>query len=94
MATIVKRVLDRMDDLLKQQKPVGGASQEDFDKLKASQGEIQQLAGEFKTQLTVIGADMLRARDNLAELKQKTGDLARRLDHLDRRAGALSGKVR
>src|SRR3954453_613968 len=58
MATIIKRILDRMDDIVKQAKPGPGITQEDIDKLKASVGEIQQLANEFKTQLAVIGADM------------------------------------
>src|SRR6476659_8813436 len=68
MATILKRVLDRMDDLVKQQKPGNGVTQEDFDKLKASVGEIQQLVNEFKTQMTVIGADMLKVKDDLTAL--------------------------
>lgn len=45
MATIVKRILGRMDEIVKQQKPGNGVAQEDFDKLKASVGEIQQLVG-------------------------------------------------
>src|SRR5438105_2387241 len=54
MATILKRVLDRMDELLQAPKPAAGVTQEDFERLKASVGEIQQLVNEFKTQLTVI----------------------------------------
>src|SRR5437764_1447244 len=38
MATIIKRVIDRMDEIIKNQ-PKTGPSQEDFDKLKTSVGE-------------------------------------------------------
>ena len=93
MATILKRVLDRMDDLLKQQKPGGGVTQEDFDKLKASVGEIQQLVNEFKTQLTVIGADMLKAKDDLTALKQRVGDLSAKVSAFDTRISGLSTRV-
>src|SRR5947208_13699791 len=46
MATIIKRIIDRMDDIVKQPKPAQGVSQEDFDKLKASANEIAQLVNE------------------------------------------------
>jgi hypothetical protein len=93
MATIIKRILDRLDDIVKQQKPGNGITQEDFDKLKASVGEIQQLAGEFKVQLAVIGADMAKAKDDIAALQQRLGALSGRVDTLDGRVDALSGKV-
>ena len=92
MATILKRVLDRVDDIVRPQKP-GTVSQEDIDRLKASQGEIRQLVNEFKTQLTVIGADMVKVRDDLAALKQQAGDLGKRVDRFDTRLGALTAKV-
>ncbi len=93
MATILKRILDRMDDVVKSPKPGSVVSQEDFDKLKASVGEIQQLVNEFKTQLTVIGADMTQVRDDLALLKKQIGDLSATVGALDTRVSALSGKV-
>jgi hypothetical protein len=93
MATIIKRILDRMDVIVKQQKPGPGITQEDFDKLHASVGEIQQLAGEFKVQLAVIGADMAKAKDDIAALQQQLGALGSRVDTLDGRLSALSGKV-
>ena len=92
MATILKRVLDRMDDIVRPQKP-GSVSQEDIDRLKASQGEIRQLVNEFKTQLTVIGADMVKVRDDLAALKQQAGDLGKRVDLFDARFNALTAEV-
>src|SRR5438094_3976244 len=46
MATIIKRIVDRLDDMIKQGKPAPGVSQEDFNKLKASAGEIAQLVNE------------------------------------------------
>jgi hypothetical protein len=93
MATIIKRILDRMDDIVKQQKPGNGITQEDFDKLKASVGEIQQLVNEFKTQLTVIGTDMSKVKDDLTALKQQVGDLSARVDTFDKRISGLSTKV-
>jgi hypothetical protein len=93
MATIIKRILDRMDDIVKQQKPGNGITQEDFDKLKASVGAIQQLVSEFKTQLTVIGTDMSKVKDDLTTLKQQVGDLSARADAYDRRLSVLSAKV-
>src|SRR3978361_2357696 len=64
MATIIKRILDRMDEVVKQQ-PAGGVTQADLDSLKRSVGEIQMLVNEFKTQLTVIGTDMTQVKDDL-----------------------------
>src|SRR5207253_2536341 len=93
MATIIKRVLDRMDEIVRQQKPGGGVSQEDIDKLKASVGEIQQLVGDFKTQLTVIGTDMTRVKDDLAALRQQVGDLSSKVNSFDGRLNSLSAKV-
>src|SRR5205807_7369623 len=77
----------------KQAKPGPGVSQEDFDKLKASVGEIAQLVNEFKTQLTVIGADMTQVRDDLVALKKQVGDLGAKVDGFDARINTLSGKV-
>jgi polyhydroxyalkanoate synthesis regulator phasin len=91
MATIIKRILDRMDDLVKQAKP--GVTQEDFDKLKASVGEIRQLVEEFKTQLTIIGTDMTQVKSDLEALKAQVGALTGRVDALDTRVSGLSAKV-
>ena len=93
MATIIKRILDRMDEIVKQQKPGNGVSQEDIDKLKASVGEIQQLVNDFKTQLTVIGTDMSKVKDDLTALKQQVGDLSAKIDGFDTRIGGLTTKL-
>ena len=93
MATIIKRVVDRMDDIVKQPKPGNGVSQEDFDKLKASVGEIAQLVNEFKTHLTVIGTDMTQVKDDLTALKKLVGELGTRVDGFDSRINSLTGKV-
>ena len=93
MATIIKRILDRMDEIVKQQKPGNGVTQEDFDKLKASVGEIQQLVNDFKTQLTVIGADMTQVKSDLDALKQQVGSLGAKVNGFDTRIGDLSAKV-
>jgi hypothetical protein len=93
MATIIKRILDRMDDMIKAGKPAPGVTQEDFDKLKASVGEIAQLANEFKTQLTVIGTDMTAVKDDLTALRKIVGELGAKVDGFDARINALSGKV-
>ena len=92
MAAIIKRILDRMDDIVKNQ-PKPGVSQEDFDKLKSSVGEIQQLVNEFKTQLTVIGTDLNTVKDDLTTLKGKVSDLSAKVDGFDTRLNALSTKV-
>jgi hypothetical protein len=92
MATILKRILDRMDDMLKNQ-PKGGVSQEDFDKLKSSMGEIQQLVNEFKTQLTVIGTDMTKVKDDLTALKGQISDLSAKVATFDTHINGLSTKV-
>lgn len=91
MATIVKRVIDRMDELVRQ-KPEG-VTQDDFNKLKTSVGEIQQLVNEFKTQLTVIGTDMTAVKDDLTALKQQVGDLTTKVNGFDTRLNTLSSKV-
>jgi len=93
MATIIKRIIDRMDEIVKQPKPGNGVSQEDFDKLKVSVGEIAQLINEFKTQLTVIGTDMTQVKDDLAALKKQVGDLGTKVDGFDGRLNSLSAKV-
>lgn len=92
MATIIKRILDRMDDIIKNQ-PKGGVSQDDFNNLKNSVGEIQALVNDFKTQLAVIGTDMNSVKSDLAALKQQVGDLSTKVDSFDARIGEISGKV-
>ena len=93
MATIIKRIVDRMDDIVKQPKPGNGVTQEDFDKIKASVGEIGQLVNEFKTQLTVLGTDMTQVKDDLAALRKLVGELGAKVDGFDSRLNTLSSKV-
>jgi archaellum component FlaC len=82
MATLIQRVVARMDDLLN-----GKGSQEDLAKLNRSAGEIRELVNGFKTELTVIGTDMEKVKSDLAALKAQVdtlsgqvGDLTRRVD--------------
>lgn len=94
MATIIKRVIDRMDDMVKSgPAPKGGVSQEDFDKLKSSVGEIAQMVNEFKTQLTVIGTDMEQVKKDLTDLKTQFGALSDKVNGFDNRINALTTKV-
>ena len=90
MATIIKRVLDRMDEIVKSPK---GVSQDDFNTLKASVAEIQRLTEEFKTQLAVIGTDLTGVKNDLTALKGQVNDLSARVDTFDTRINTLSTSV-
>jgi len=81
MATILQRVVARMDDLVSH-----SASKEDLDKLASSQAEIRELVDSFKTEMTVIGTDMQTVKKDLASLQAQVSDL-------DSRVGSLSQKV-
>ena len=86
MATIIERIINRMDDLLAQQKPApAGASQADLDALKASVGEIRSLVDDFKKELLVIGTDLSKAKDDLDALKQQVGALNEKVNGFDTR---------
>ncbi len=88
MATIIERILNRMDELVAQQKiapPAAGVSQADFDALKASVGEIRSLVDDFKKELLVIGTDLSKTRDDLEALKQQVGALTNKVNAFDQR---------
>ncbi|MCW3051330.1 MAG: S-layer y domain [Chthonomonadales bacterium] len=88
MATIIERIIGRMDDLLAQQKPAtppAGVSQADFDALKASVGEIRSLVEDFKKELLVIGTDLSKAKEDIESLKQQVGALTEKVNGFDQR---------
>ncbi len=74
MATIVQRILQRVDDLLAKKADKGGAPQT----TPAPQGvsetqlnEVRKLVEELKTELTVIGTDLTKVKEELKELSGK-----------------------
>jgi hypothetical protein len=86
MATIIERILNRMDDLVAQQKSGGtGVRQADLDALKASIGDIHTLVDDFKKELLVIGTDLIKAKDDIEALKQQVGALTEKVNGLDQR---------
>ena len=101
MATILKRVIDRVDELIKAiPMPPAGASKEDMaklkddqDKLKSSLDEISRMVSEFKTQLTVIGTDMESVKKDLLTLRDQVGALGTKADGFDARISGLTTKV-
>ena len=85
MATIIERVLARMDDLLNQK-----ASKSDLDNLQKSGAEIRDLVNEFKKELLVIGTDLDRAKSDLAALKVQLDDLTTRVNAQDAKIDAAA----
>ena len=85
MATILERVLTRMDDLLNQK-----ASKADIDKLEKSGAEIRDLVDEFRKELLVIGTDMTRVKEDLAALKVQINELSTKVDALGNRIDAAN----
>lgn len=75
MATIIERVLTRVDNLLSQK-----ADKADLDKLQSSIGEIRQLVDEFKPQLLVIGTDLKKAQDELETLRAQVSEVSAKAD--------------
>ncbi len=95
MATIIERIITRMDDLLAQQKPgATGASQADLDTLKASVGEIRSLVDDFKKELLVIGTDLIKAKDDIDALKQQVGALTNKVNGFDGRITANEKSIK
>src|SRR5579871_4022156 len=80
MATILERVLARMDDIVAQK-----ADKADLDKLTKSAQEIHDLIEEFKKELLVIGSDLSKAKDDLAALHAQVDELSHHVDTLDQR---------
>jgi hypothetical protein len=73
MATIIERVLARVDDLLGAKANKGDldskADKADIARLETSVGEIRDLITEFRKELLVIGTDLNAVKDELATLK-------------------------
>ena len=92
-ATILKRVLDRMDEIVKQSQPGNGVTKEDIENLRSSAAEIRRLVDDLKTQLTVIGADMIKASSDLAALRKEIGDVGARVGAIDDKVSRLSARV-
>ncbi len=77
MASIIERVLARIDDLLGQKANKGDsdnkADKADIARLESSIGEVRDLIAEFRKELLVIGADLNAAKDEIASLKTQVG---------------------
>jgi mRNA-degrading endonuclease YafQ of YafQ-DinJ toxin-antitoxin module/uncharacterized protein YoxC len=99
MATILQRVLARVDDLLAKKAdkgetaptqptpptPPAGVTQEQLE-------EVRKLVDEFKVELTVIGTDMQKVKDELGSLKADIGALKEQVGkHEEEIAGVKQG---
>ncbi len=85
MATIIERVLQRIDELVKSTKAPKpqSVSKSDVDKIASSLHEIRDLSEEFKKELLVIGSDLKQAQDDIAALKTQTAELSAQLTMLN-----------
>src|SRR5207247_2135133 len=65
-ATIIQRVLTRVDELLskKADKREGGVTPAQLD-------NVRKLVSEFRVELTVIGTDLQKVKDQIGELNEK-----------------------
>src|SRR5438105_1075758 len=73
MATVIQRVLARVDELLEKKADKGATA---ADVVKPAQlEEIRRLVDEFKVELTVIRTDMQKVHDQIGELKTDVGNL-------------------
>jgi hypothetical protein len=88
MATILQRVLARVDEMIPKltAPPPAGLSKEDAAKLQSSLTEIGRMVEEFKVQLTVIGTDMEKVKADLDTLKARVDALDGRIDAADKKA--------
>ncbi len=73
MATIVQRVLARVDELLAQKADKGARAEAVVS--PAQLDEIRRLVDDFKVELTVIKTDMQKVHDQIGELKTDVGIL-------------------
>src|SRR5207248_6097365 len=66
MAMIIQRVLSRVDELLskKADKGEGGVT-------PAQLEEVRKLVSDFRVELTVIGTDLQKVKDQIGELNEK-----------------------
>lgn len=93
MATIIERVLQRMDDIVNKKADKtdldGKADKADLQaltqNLTKSVGEIRELVEEFKKELVVIGSNLKTAQDDIAALKQQVGQLNDKVNGFDQR---------
>ncbi len=90
MATIIERIISRMDEMMSQKLPAANdkASQADLDALKASVGEIRSLVEDFKKELLVIGTDLNKAKEDIDALKAQVGVLTEKVNGFDDRITA------
>jgi len=70
MATIVQRVLARVDDLLAKKADKGAEPQAVS---PAQLDEVRKLVADFKVELAVIGTDLQKVKDQIGELNEKVG---------------------
>ena len=84
MATVIERVLDRMDDIVKNAaKPASDetkADKADLEALRSSLTTIRDLTEDFKKELLVIGADLDKVKADLIAMKMQVGDAVARAD--------------
>src|ERR1051325_10477871 len=77
IATIIHRMLQQIDDIYAKkagsQKPQPAVGTQQL-------AEIQKLVDEFQKELFVIGANLKKFEDELAELKEQVTDVRRTLD--------------
>jgi hypothetical protein len=79
MAVVVQRILARMDELLGKKAdkgesvPAAGVKPEQLD-------EVRRLVSEYKTELTVIGTDLQKVKDQIGELNTKVDAAQRSAD--------------
>jgi len=88
MATIVQRILQRVDELYA---PKGQAGQPAPPLPDRQMEEIRRLVDSFKVELTVIGADLQRVRDQMSELRGQVESARQATDRAA--AGAAEAKA-
>lgn len=85
MATIIERILTRMDDLLNAK-----ANKSDIDKLEKNGATIRDLTDEFRKELLVIGTDLNVVKADLIALKVQFNELSSKVDALGPRIDAAN----
>lgn len=88
MATIVERVLARIDDMVAKAGKSDSISKADLEKVATSLQEVRDLTDEFKKELLVIGSDLIQAKTDIASLKTMVDDLATKVTGLSDRIAA------
>ena len=93
MAVLLKRILDRLDDIIRTPVPRKPAVEEDLGRFRTRAGVVGQLADEFKTQLAQVGADTGRISEDIKSLRSGMSDVEVRLQALDHRTEGLTEKA-